>query len=179
MNGRDNKQNNNYYFQNDFFKSLNLVSFVEKRYKSKNFEEALAILQRGLEGITIASFRELSVYFDIIASILWKIGEKENAYKFWKKSYETDKTNRRSELSLRLLFDNQDKRNYYQELFIRLKFNEYFSNKKLLSLFGANEKFVLDYLTNFWENNIGANTLEKYDELELVDYFIKLKVFKS
>ncbi|HRU43037.1 MAG TPA: hypothetical protein P5322_00790 [Spirochaetota bacterium] len=178
MNARENKQNKYYYFQNDFFNSLSLVSFVEKRYKSKNFEEALVILQNGLKRITITSFAELSVYFDIIASILWKIGKRENAYKFWKKSYETDKTNRRSELSLRLLFNNEDKRNYYQELFIRLKFNEYFSNKKLLSLFGTNENFVLSYLTNFWERNIVATTLEKYDELELVDYFIKLKVFK-
>ena len=64
------------------------------------------------------------------ASILWKIGEKNEAHKLWQKSYNFDSNNRHTLLSLKILFNENVNYSYFFELFIKIKYNEYFSLKE-------------------------------------------------
>lgn len=159
----------------DFVKSAELLSDIERNYKNKNFSNALKIISKNINLINIPSFSELSIFFDIVASILWKMGKNNKAYLFWKKSYEIDKNNRHSKLSLDFLFNNEERKKYFYELFIRLKMNEFLSNKGNCSK--EKKKKIIKFLTNYWDKNLSNKNWEEFDDIEIADYFIGLKIF--
>lgn len=162
------------YIDKGFVDSVSLISSIEQTYKCKQFEKALFIIKDSLNEINIPSLKELSIYFDIIASILWKIGQKESAYNFWKKSFEIDKNNRHSQLSLSILFN--DKTNNYFDLFIRIKFNEFYSSKKLFEKFKCDDKFYYNYLIDYWTKNLSGMNFNNFEETDLAEIFINIKL---
>ncbi|HOV15772.1 MAG TPA: hypothetical protein PK771_15895 [Spirochaetota bacterium] len=165
----------------NFISSDSLFCGMREWYKKKNYNGALLILEDTLRNINIDSKSELSNFYDLAASILWKIGEKNEAHKLWQKSYNFDSNNRHTLLSLKILFNENVNYSYFFELFIKIKYNEYFSLKEekeencCLDFF--EEDKVLNYLITFWEKNLSSKNLDEMDELELVDYFINLEVF--
>lgn len=172
----------------EYKKSFNCINSsmifyrVEDRYRKKDYKNALAFLENSLQKIDIESAALLSRYYDLAASLLWKLGEKEGAHSLWLKSCDYDNTNRHSALSLALLFEENPLLSNICELFVKLKLNEYYSlkdeyeeNKCCLDCF--EEDRVLKYLLNFWEDNLASKNLETMDELELVEFFINLEVF--
>ena len=160
---------------NKFLYSTDVLYRIENHYKKREFYKALDIISKNIEIINIPSFCELSIFFDIIASILWKIGETDKAYIFWKKSYEIDKNNRHSKLSLDFLFDDKAKESYLCDLFINLKMNEFISNKSYCS--EKEKKDMVKFLLDYWNKNLSNKNLSQFEDIDLVDYFISLKIF--
>ncbi|HPO49201.1 MAG TPA: hypothetical protein PLO89_02655 [Spirochaetota bacterium] len=160
-----------------------LFCFMEDSYKKRDYGGALACLDDTLRKAVIDSSPALSRYYDLTASLLWKIGEREAARLLWLKSCQYDGTNRHSLLSLHLLFQENEVLSNIFELFIKVKLNEYYSLKEeaesncCLDFF--EEERVVDFLSNYWKNNLSDKNLEGMDELELVDYFINLEVFNG
>ncbi|HOJ65141.1 MAG TPA: hypothetical protein PLE45_12060 [Spirochaetota bacterium] len=157
-----------------FVYSTDLLFNIEQFYRKKRFNEALKIISKNINLIDIPSFKELSIFFDIVASILWKLGERNKAYLFWKKSYEIDNNNRHSKLSLDFLFNKKVKERYLYELFIRLKMNEFLSKKCFCSK-EEKEKMV-EFLTDYWNKNLAKKDLSQFDEIEAADYFISIRI---
>jgi hypothetical protein len=167
-------------FDNNFINSINILNLAEEKYKLGLFEESLCLLENSLEEIEMPSTFILSKYYDITASILWKLGEREKSYYLWKKSLHYDGENRHSSLSLSILFDQTEFISDICELFIQIKLNEFLSQtcESCGNVFDRiDEEKIINYLLHFWENNLSSTKLEKMDELELVDYFINIKVF--
>jgi hypothetical protein len=160
---------------NNFTESLQFFYEAEEKYKDRKFTEALNLLENSLCGIEMPSSYILSKYYDFVASILWKIKEYDKSYYLWQKSLEYDDTNRHSQLSLSMLFDNTKLDVDVCELFIKIKLNEYYCScgKKA---FPCEEEKIIKYLLHFWENNLSSVNFDEMDELEIVDYFINVKV---
>ncbi|OHD06425.1 MAG: hypothetical protein A2086_13405 [Spirochaetes bacterium GWD1_27_9] len=162
----------------NFISSIDVFSQSFEMYKRKNYEKALCLLEKSLQSIEIPSFCILSEYYDLAASILWKIGESEKSYALWQKSLSFDNYNRHSYLSLSLLYKQQTD---FCQLFIQIKLNEYYSLREYCENAGAfsqqEQEKVVDYLLFFWNKNLTNKNYTEMDELELVDYFIGLKVF--
>jgi hypothetical protein len=168
------------HFYNNFLKSADSFHEAEARYKCHCYKDALNLLKESLQKIDNPSDFILSQYYDMVASILWKIGDREKARCLWKKSFDYDNTNRHSYLSFSLLYDKSDYLSVICELFIQIKLNEYYCLKQNYedeTVDMYEEEKIINYLLQFWKNNLSSVDLEKMDELELVDYFINIKVF--
>ncbi len=159
----------------DFLYSIEVLDSIEQLYKRKEFGKALKVISKNINYIKIPSLVELSIFFDVVASILWKLGESNKAYQCWKKSYEIDNNNRHSKLSLDFLFNNEIREKYLCEMFVKLKMNEFIACNHFSS---EEEKFkMIEFLSNYWEQNLANKDLTKFDDIELIEYFIGLKVF--
>ncbi len=150
-------------------------------YKKKDYSEALIYLENFLKSTDVNSQDDLSELYDLAASILWKMGEKNKAFELWQKSYSCNNNNRHTILSLKMLFGIQDTVSPFFELFVRLKYNEYYSHKKekneCCCLDFLEEDRLLSYLVNYWEKNLTDKKFHTMDELEVVEYFINLNIF--
>ena len=166
-----------------FIEHNSILCWMERCYKKKDYGNALICLNNSLHKVDALSSFALSKFYDLTASLFWKLGEKDKAHSLWQKSCNYDNNNRHSLLSLHLLFkENRELSNLF-ELFIKIKLNEYYSLKEeqedncCLDFF--EEDRVLKYLVQFWEQNLSDKHLENMDELEIVDYFINLEIFQT
>jgi tetratricopeptide (TPR) repeat protein len=168
------------HFYNNFLKCIDSLKEAEGKYKCHCYKDALNLLKESLDKIQDPSSYILSQYYDMVASILWKIGDKDKAHVLWEKSLSYDGNNRHSSLSLSILYEKDDYLSVICELFIKLKLNEYYSMKNMdedKACDPYEEEKIMNYLLQFWKNNLSSLNLENMDELEMVDYFINLKVF--
>ena len=168
------------HFYNNFLKSIDIFKKAENKYKCHCYRDALNLLKESLDKIDNPSNQTLSIYYDMVASILWKIGDKIQACCLWKKSLNYNLNNRHSCLSLSMLYNKEDYLSVICELFIQIKMNEYYCLKNECedhSYDALEEEKIINYLLQFWKNNLSSQNLEKMDELEMVDYFINIKVF--
>ncbi len=95
----------------DFLNTMDLIENVEKLYKKKNFSAAVFYLDSSLNEIKISSGNLLSTIFDMTGSVLWKLGNTNDAKNFWIEAIKTDANNRHALLSLRLLFQMEHNSN--------------------------------------------------------------------
>jgi tetratricopeptide (TPR) repeat protein len=165
---------------NEFLDSLNVFNKAALMYRKKHFKEALSLLEESLQEINVPTAAILSRYYDFAASILWKIGQQDKSFYLWEKSLQYDHKNRHSQLSISMLFDKPDTTDDVCELFIKIKLNEFFcmrgeGYKTCHNSIG--EEKIINYLLQFWEKNLSSMNFDETDELEIVDYFINLKVF--
>lgn len=161
----------------NFLNSVEILYKIERLYKKRQFNEALELISRYINYINIPSLEQLSIFFDIVASILWKIGENNKAYDCWKKSYDINNNNRHSRLSLDFLCNNEIKKRYLCEMFINLKMNEFIAKKGYYSENEKNE-FII-FLYDYWYKNLSNKDLTQFDEIEVADYFIGLNIFEN
>ena len=163
-----------------FINSTEILDKINILYNQKEYKKALLFLEKYLQNLTIRSPFILSRFFDIAASILWKMGEKGKSLLLWEESLRIDGTNRHSFLSLALFSDRDKSASSIFELFMQIKMNEYYSHRNSIntSFYKNEEESMMNQLICFWDENLSKKQLNKMNELELVEYFIDLKILE-
>lgn len=165
-------------FENDFLKASSRLKEAESEYRHKNYRETLNILNDSMESCSMSSEFLLSIYLDVIGSALWKLEEHEGAALFWDRALNMDCGNRHAELCLNLLQDRKG-RNYFFDVFFEIKMNEFNSRRAEDGYYARfSEFYVQNFLFSYWDRFLEEIDFNSFDELEVIDFFIKLDVFQ-
>lgn len=158
---------------NDFVESVSIIKKADDLYRKKLYLEALRVLESAAFSIQGCSKRMESLYFDFIASLLWKLNDHVNAKLFWEKALNLNSKNRHANICMNILCDTETENNLFL-LFLQIKISEISSTAGISP--EEIEPDIIITLSEYWEENLNDFDFSDFSEAEIVDYFINIKL---
>ncbi len=181
------------FLDNDFVEVIRLMDQVNILYHKKEFCSAIYLLDNSLGDLRLNSESVLSSVFDMVASILWKMGNRDEAMTFWKEAIKVDMNNRHAFLALSMFYNKKQYVDNKYELFVKTKLNEFiFSHMEdeqialRKDIYREYSDLINEELYNIlikkikyaWDSKVRVNDIDDLSENELVEYYMSVNCFK-
>ncbi len=165
---------NGIVIEGDFLESAEILKEAHFLYKKRDYRGVLTYLEDNLKGLNITCSFILSEYFDLVASVLWKLCEYEDAFKLWNKSAAYNVKNRHSSICVSL-FNESIKQDDTFVTFINIMLDIYKKDHSGV-ITDLEEDAIIDALLDYWNTELDIDVISGMNGDELFEYLSGLKI---